>query len=121
MASKRYAAGIAGGAAAAVAAAALIMGSSGGTEIELTYEITQKNEYVTEMRIEAPDELSADIAELDLNGAEVDKTLLPDGKFESAPIVFSDLSNLEIKLYRLGEQVGTARFEDGALRGEIDK
>lgn len=65
------------------------------------------------MTLDVPDELSADIAELYLNGAEVDKMLLPNGSIKAIPLVFSDTDNLSIKLYRLGEQVGTVEFKDG--------
>lgn len=119
MSKKKLVGGIAGSAAAVAAATALIMTTPGGREVEFTYEITDKNEYVTEMRIDAPEELSVDIVELNLNGTFVDKTLLPDGKLTSAPIVFEDLSNLDIKLYRLGTVIGTAKFEDGMLKGEV--
>ncbi len=113
--------GVSGGIAAAAAAVALVMTSTGGSSAEIKYEIIQKNEYVTEMRIDVPEELSADIAELDVNGAEVCKTLLPDGKFESAPIVFSALDNLEIKLYRLGKEIGKASFSGNSFKGEVSK
>ncbi len=111
--------GVSGGIAAAAAAAALVMTSTGGSSVAIKYEIVPKNEYVTEMKIDVPKECSADIAELNINGAEVCKTLLPDGKFTSAPIVFSSLDHLEITLYRLGKEIGKAHFDGSGFSGEV--
>ena len=47
----------------------------------------------------------------------MDTALIPtQPSFFSIPIVFEKLENLEIKLYRMGEQVGSARFIDGILK-----
>lgn len=99
--------------------AALLLVSGGKKDISIDYNIYSKNEYVTVMEIDAPEEASIDIAVLYLNGEEVGKTLLPDGKFESIPIVFEDLSRLEVKLYRTGKCVGTAKFVDETLSAGV--
>lgn len=105
---------ICGAVAAAAAATALIATNpAADKEVNINYDIHPINEYVSEMTLSLPAALSADIAELYLNGAEVDKMLLPNGSIKAIPLVFSDTDNLSIKLYRLGEQVGTVEFKDG--------
>ena len=104
-----------GGAVAAAAAATALIATNPAAdkEVNINYDIHPVNEYVSEMTLDVPDELSADIEELYLNGAEVDKMLLPNGSIKAIPLVFSDTDNLSIKLYRLGEQIGTVEFKDG--------
>lgn len=104
-----------GGAVVAAAAATALIATNPAAdkEVNINYDIHPINEYVSEMTLDVPDELSADIAELYLNGAEVDKMLLPNGSIKAIPLVFSDTDNLSIKLYRLGEQIGTVEFKDG--------
>ena len=104
-----------GGAVAAAAAATALIATNPAAdkEVNINYDIHPINEYVSEMTLDVPDELSAYIAELYLNGAEVDKMLLPNGSIKAIPLVFSDTDNLSIKLYRLGEQIGTVEFKDG--------
>lgn len=106
-----------GGAVAAAAAATALIATNPAAdkEVNINYDIHPINEYVSEMTLSLPAALSADIdiAELYLNGAEVDKMLLPNGSIKAIPLVFSDTDNLSIKLYRLGEQVGTVEFKDG--------
>lgn len=85
--------------------------------LKITYELTKENEYVTTMEIDVPEEISADIAELYVNGIYVDKTLLPtENKLRSSPIVFTDEKRLEIKLFKLGEHIGTARLDEGVIK-----
>lgn len=84
---------------------------------EIKCEFYEKNNYTKSLKINVPDDLSIDIATLYVNTAEVDSTLIPtEAEFTSIPIVFEDKENLEIKLYRMGEEVGTARFIDGVLK-----
>lgn len=84
---------------------------------EIKCEFYEKNNYTKSLKINVPDDLSIDIATLYVNTAEVDSTLIPtEAEFTSIPIVFEDKENLEIKLYRMGEEVGTARFIDGILK-----
>lgn len=108
-----------GAVAAVVATGAVMLALGGGETVNLDYNIYSDNEYTSIMEIDVPKEASIDIVELYLNGEEVDKTLLPDGEFESIPMMFEDLSRLNFKLYRRGEQVGTAKFEDDKLIANI--
>ena len=110
---------IAGAGIAIAAATAITLSNFGGTDVDMEYNIYSKNEYVTVMEIDAPIEAAIDVVELYLNGEEVDKTLLPDGEFESIPMMFDDLSRLELKLYRKGERVGNAKFEDDRLIANV--
>ena len=86
---------------------------------DIGYDINPINEYVSEMSLDVPDELSVDIVELDVNGAEADKALLPNENLKAIPLVFTDLNNLEIKLYKRGEKIGTAKFEDNKLKAVV--
>lgn len=87
---------------------------------DIGYDINPINEYVSEMSLDVPDELSVDIVELDVNGAEADKALLPNENLKAIPLVFTDLNNLEIKLYKRGEKIGVARFENNKLKAVVD-
>lgn len=85
--------------------------------VKIGYELKKENEYVTTMQLDVPEELSVDIAELYVNGTYVDKTILPvQNQLRSNPIVFSEPSNLEVKLYRLGELIGTAKLDGGVVK-----
>ena len=108
--------------AAAVAATALIITNTATNTktYDIEYDIHPINEYVSEMSLDVPDEISADIIELDVNGAEADKALLPNDSLKAIPLVFSDLNNLEIKLYKRGNQIGTAKFENERLKAVIN-
>lgn len=107
--------------AAAVAATALIITNTATNTktYDIEYDIHPINEYVSEMSVDVPDEISADIIELDVNGAEADKALLPNDSLKAIPLVFSDLNNLEIKLFKRGNQIGTAKFENERLKAVI--
>ena len=87
---------------------------------DIGYDINPINEYVSEMSLDVPDELSVDIVELDVNGAEADKALLPNENLKVIPLVFMDLNNLEIKLYKRGEKIGVAKFKDNKLKAVVD-
>ena len=108
--------------AAAVAATALIITNTATNTktYDIEYDIHPINEYVSEMSLDVPDEISADIIELDVNGAEADKALLPNDSLKAIPLVFSDLNNLEIKLFKRGNQIGTAKFENERLKAVIN-
>ena len=104
---------------AAVITAVIVAVSGGQKEVDIDYTIYNKNEYISVMEIDTPEESNIDIVELYLNGEEVDKTLLPNGSFESIPMVFEDLSRLELKLYRKGKCVGTAKFNNTDLKANV--
>lgn len=110
------------GAIAAAAATTALIATNTATNTktyEIEYDIHPINEYVSEMSLDVPDEISADIIELDVNGAEADKALLPNDSLKAIPLVFSDLNNLEIKIYKRGNQIGTAKFENERLKAVI--
>ncbi len=84
---------------------------------EIGYSFTSESERSKTLVIDVPDFLSADIATMYVNGAEVGTTLLPtQARFTTIPVVFEDLSNIEIKLYRMGEEIGNAHFINGILK-----
>ena len=108
-------------AAAAVTTALIATNTTTNTKTyDIGYDINPINEYVSEMSLDVPDELSIDIVELDVNGAEADKALLPNENLKAIPLVFTDLNNLEIKLYKRGNQIGTAKFENERLKAVIN-
>lgn len=85
--------------------------------IEIGYSFTNENKRSKTLVIDVPDYLSADIATMYVNKAEVGTTLLPNqASFTTLPVVFEDLSNIEIKLYRMGKEIGNAYFIDGILK-----
>ena len=111
------------GAIAAAAATTALIATNTATNTktyDIGYDINPINEYVSEMSLDVPDELSIDIVELDINGAEADKALLPNENLKAIPLVFTDLNNLEIKLYKRGNQIGTAKFENERLKAVIN-
>lgn len=111
------------GAIAAAAATTALIATNTATNTktyDIGYDINLINEYVSEMSLDVPDELSVDIVELDVNGAEADKALLPNENLKAIPLVFTDLNNLEIKLYKRGEKIGTAKFKDNKLKAVVD-
>lgn len=107
------------GAIAAAAATTALIATNTKT-YDIGYDINPINEYVSEMSLDVPDELSVDIVELDVNGAEADKALLPNENLKAIPLVFTDLKNLEIKLYKRGEKIGVAKFKDNKLKAVVD-
>lgn len=97
------------------AAAAIALGSIGiiNSQTEkLNYEVYVVNQYVSEIAIDEPKTESVDKIELYCNGDYVDNTILPDGTIKSIPLVFTNLENLEIKMYKQGKNVGTATFNE---------
>ena len=111
------------GAIAAAAATTALIATNTATNTktyDIGYDINPINEYVSEMSLDVPDELSVDIIELDVNGAEADKALLPNENLKAIPLVFTDLKNLEIKLYKRGEKIGVAKFKDNKLKAVVD-
>lgn len=111
------------GAIAAAAATTALIATNTATNTktyDIGYDINPINEYVSEMSLDVPDELSVDIVELDVNGAGADKALLPNENLKAIPLVFTDLKNLEIKLYKRGEKIGVAEFKDNKLKAVVD-
>lgn len=98
--------------AAVAIAAGTMLGVMTGTEEKLDYNIYVVSPYVSEIEIEEPKGESIDKIELYCNGEFVDNALLPEGTIQSIPLVFTDLENLEIKLYKQGKSAGTASFNE---------
>lgn len=80
--------------------------------INIDYDINNVNEYVTQLSIEEPKNEDIDLIELYCNDKLVDKSIFPDGSFQSVPLIFTNLNNLEIKMYKQGQYVGSAKFND---------
>lgn len=97
------------------AATLALFGISGEKTIYVDYELTQ-SDTKAELSLTMPDEFDAGIAELLCNDMSVTKALLPDNSLVTIPFIFSDLNNLEIRFYRLGEVVGIGIFEDGRIK-----
>lgn len=105
----------AAGVVAVFAAATLaFFGLNGNTAIETKYEII-KGDKVAELVIYPPEDVGVDIVELYCNESLVTKTLLPEGRLKSIPLVFSDLKNLELRLYKRGKVEGIGKFDEGKL------
>ena len=83
--------GIGTGAAAAVTAA-VIAATPNYKTINGTYKIETVSPYKAEIHMTVPDSFSPDIVTLELNGAEITKTLLPGGTISTYPVVVSDVS-----------------------------
>lgn len=107
---------VAGVAAVFIASTLAMFGISGENIIEADYSVAD-NGSVAEMTIELPEEISdeTDIVELYCNDNSVTKTLMPSGKLKTVPIVFTDMGNLELRFYKLGEVIGVGRFEGEKL------
>lgn len=108
---KKITATVSGLAAAATVAISSIGIMSMNTE-ELNYSINAINQYRYELTIDEPKSESIDKVELYCNDGLVDYTLLPDGSLNSVPLIFSNLDNLKIKMYKQGEEVGSAKFDE---------
>lgn len=102
---------VTGVAAAVVSATLMLFGLNGGDAIEVKYDLVQTDE-VTELKIYPDEDISVDIVELYCNGAAVTKALLPAQTLKSIPLVFSDLTNLELRLYKKGEVIGVGNFNE---------
>lgn len=97
-----------------VAATLALFGISGENVSEVNYTIEEKGN-IAEMTVDVPEEMSADIVELLCNGETVTKALMPSGKLMTIPLVFSNLDNLELRLYKRGEVVGVGKFANKKL------
>ena len=62
-----------------------------------------------------PEEFTPDIVVLKLNGMEVGKTLLPDGKIFTYPSVVSDTSRLSLDMYVRGDKAAEAEFDENGV------
>lgn len=104
------------GVAAVFCAATLaLFGISGDKTMYVDYELTQ-DDNKAELTLTVPDDFGADIAELICNDMSVTKAVLPNDKLTTIPFIFTDLNNLEIRFYRIGEVIGIGKFEDGRIK-----
>ena len=99
-----------------VASAALaLFGLSGQDAVEVKYDLVQVDN-ATELKIYPDEDVSVDIVELYCNDSVVTKALFPTQTLKSIPFVFSDLTNLELRLYKKGDVIGVGSFnEDNKL------
>ncbi len=105
---------------AAAAAAAVIAATPSYTTVEGTYRIETVSPYRAEIHMTVPDSFLPDIVTLELNGAEIAKTLLPGGTISTYPVVVSDVSRLSAEMYVRGENAATAEFKpDGQLEIKV--
>ena len=105
----------AGVAAVFCAATLALFGISGDKAMYVDYELAQDNNKA-ELALTVPDDFGADIAELLCNDMSVTKAVLPNDKLTTIPFIFTDLNNLEIRFYRVGEVIGIGKFEDGRIK-----
>lgn len=97
---------------AVVASAAIaLFGLSGEDAIEVKYDLVQVDN-ATELKIYPDEDVSVDIVELYCNESVVTKALLPTQTLKSIPLVFSDLTNLELRLYKKGDVIGVGSFNE---------
>ncbi len=106
------------------AATLALFGISGDKTVYVDYDINQ-TDIKAEMSLYLPEDFNADIAELLCNDMSVTKAVLPNDNLVSIPFIFSDLNNLEIRFYCIGEVTGVGKFEDGrikvAVKDDIDE
>ena len=102
---------VTGIAAAVVSATLMLFGLNGKDAIEVKYDLVQTDK-VTELKIYPDEDASVDIVELYCNGSIVTKALLPTETLKSLPFVFSDLTNLELRLYKEGDVIGVGSFNE---------
>ena len=91
-----------------------MFGISGNTVVEGTCSMKKIDDNRTEFSITVPDELSADIYELYLNGQFVDKHLII-GKIIAPPVIFSMPELLEVRIFKLQEVIAVGRFDGEKL------
>lgn len=107
---------VTGAAAAAVATAVTVGGVVGTkTDIDGTYGIVTDSPYRSQITVTVPEEFTPDIVVLKLNGMEVGKTLLPDGKISTYPSVVSDTSRLSLDMYVRGDKAAEAEFDENGV------
>ena len=95
-----------------VASAALaLFGLSGQDAVEVKYDLVQVDN-ATELKIYPDEDVSVDIVELYCNDSVVTKALFPTQTLKSIPFIFSDLTNLELRLYKKGDVIGVGSFNE---------
>ena len=83
-----------GGIGAVAITAATLVATLTPQTIEIPYDVYVNSQYVSEMKIDIPQEESVDLVEMYVNDSYVDNALMPDGTFKSIPLVFTYHNNL---------------------------
>lgn len=109
------------GTAAIAAIVALSLNSAGDAEFRMDYFFERNSGYSQTLVLESPENFTADITELYLNGELVTDCVLPYGRLTSIPLVYSDMEACSLKFYKMGDEVGNGTFdEDGVLTVTVD-
>ena len=117
----KTATGVGTGIAACAIVAALSVVAPGDAAFEMDYTIEREHEYAHSLVLDAPEGLTADIVELKVNGELVTECVLPDNKLTTVPVVFEDIHNCSLVLYKKGEEVGRGNFDEaGKLTVTVD-
>lgn len=101
-----------GGIGAVAITAATLIATLTPQTIEIPYDVYVNSQYVSEMKIDIPQEESVDLVEMYVNDSYVDNALMPDGTFKSIPLVFTNHNNLTFKMYKQGNVCGTGSFNE---------
>ena len=110
--SKKVVAMISGISTVAIGAAMSIIALTPSDPIEIPYEIYNKSQYITAMKLDMPLDETVDLVELYVNNTYVDNAIMPNGVFKSIPLVFTNNENLSFKMYHQGELCGTGKFNE---------
>jgi len=92
-----------------------LFGISGKTIVEGTYAIKKVDRNKSELSIDIPKSLNADLYELYLNGQYVDKQLLPNGRILAPPLIFTVPELIELRIFKLQEVIAVGKLKDGKL------
>ena len=92
-----------------------LFGISGKTIVEGTYAIKKIDRNKSELSIDVPKSLNADLYELYLNGQYVDKQLLPNGRILAPPLIFTVPELIELRIFKLQEVIAVGKLKDGKL------
>jgi hypothetical protein len=92
-----------------------LFGISGNTIVEGTYSIKKVDRNKSELSIDIPKSLNADLYELYLNGQYVDKQLLPNGRILAPPLIFTVPELIELRIFKLQEVIAVGKLKDGKL------
>lgn len=105
---------VASGAVGITCAAVLVSAIIANQGINLPYTISG-DEYVKTLTIDVPEKVGTDVCELYVNDQFVAVDIMPGGKLQAHPMVFSNLENTTVKMYKKGEHTGDAEFKDNKL------
>lgn len=100
------------GVGAAVIAAGTLVSVLTPHKIEVPYDMNVTSQYITELSFTIPQEENVDLVEMYVNESYVDNALMPNGTFQSIPLVFNNLDNVTFKMYKQGDQIGSGEFDE---------